>query len=123
MHGEEADGVKQEADARAELHHHRARERGAYDAREVDYRRIERDGVHHVVLADEIDEEGKARGNVYRRRYSEKYAERQKLPILRGAAEGERRERDGLDHQQRLRDDDDFALREAVHYRAREERE
>ena len=57
-HGDETDGVEQEAGARARGGDNRAAERGADHPRPVEETRVERDGVRQLVPPDQLEGEG-----------------------------------------------------------------
>ena len=113
-HRQKAEAVDQETGAFADHRQQQAGHRRAHHARRVEYRRVERDGVDQIFLAGHLDHQRLAAGHVEGVDHAQQAGEREHVPDLHAAGEGEGRQREGLQHRQGLSDDDHLAAGKAV---------
>ena len=88
-HGDVAYGVGGKAPAFAHLCHQNSGDRRADDARSIEHRGIQRDGVHQVLFADHVDEERLTSGNIESVHHSEQSCEHEDVPNLHAPAQRE----------------------------------
>jgi hypothetical protein len=101
-----ADAVDESTSLRRPRHQD-ARDRRTDGSCGVDDRRVERDRVDEVFLADHFDDEGLARGDVEGADDAEAGGEREDVPDLHAAREHQRRERQRKNHRRGLCDHQD----------------
>ena len=120
---EVADAVHEEARPHAQRSDQHARHRGTDHASRVERRRVECDRVHQVFFADQVHDERLPGRDVERIDDAEKGGEGGHVPHDHRSAPHEQREREGREHGQRLRDDDEAVLVGAIDEHAGVERE
>ena len=122
--GEVADAVNEEAVAFAGNCDHHAGERRTDQARHIDHGRIQRDGVTQILfIFDHFHEERLAAGHVKRIDRALQSAKPDDFVNGDAVAQGECGEREGLQHRERLRDEQNIAAIQAVHPDSGEGRE
>jgi hypothetical protein len=105
--GDVADAIGEKAPAFAEPCDQDAGDGGADHARTVEHGGVQGDGVHEVVFANHVDEEGLAAWDVKGVDYAEQGREDEDVPDLDFVGEGERGQDEGKDHGGGLGGDDD----------------
>ena len=90
-HGDIAHAVREKAPALADGGHQNARDRRAHDARAVEHRRVERDGVDEIFAPHHLDQKGLARRNVECVDHAEQRGQHEDVPDLHAAGQRERR--------------------------------
>ena len=102
--GQVAHGVEQEADRHADDGDEHARNGWSDDCRSVEDRRVERDRVQEVVLADHVDLERLPRRNVECVDGACRHRGKDNHPVLRVARLGQRKQDKRRHHEGRLRE-------------------
>ena len=113
-HGDVADGVGCKAPAFADFRDQDSGDGGANDARAIEHRRVESDGVHQVFLADHVDQEGLASGDVEGVDHAEQSGKDKDVRDLDAVGQGEPGEDSGEDHGSDLGGDDEALAIDAV---------
>jgi hypothetical protein len=109
-HRQEAQPVQEEGRSLAEPGDDDAGDGRPDDAGAVERGRVQGDRVGQVIPPDQLDDEGLARGHVDRVDGPEEEGENRDVPVLDVACPRERRQRERLERQCRLRGDDQPAL-------------
>ena len=122
-HGQVAHAVEKEAHSHAPGADQDARERRPEHAGGVEERRVERDRAQQVFLPHHLHEERLARGDVEGVHDPEQCGERDHPPDRHGLRPHQHRERERLEHLQRLREHHGAAFVHAVGHDARVQRE
>ena len=94
---------------------------GTEHARAVEHHRVERDRVGEIVVAHHLDHERLAAGHVERTDGAVECGQQNHVPDADGAGPGQRREREGAQHQQDLSRDNQAAAIDAVNHYAGEQ--
>ena len=111
--GDVADGIGGKAPAFADFRHQNSGDGGADDARTVEHRGIQGDGVHQIFFADHVNEEGLASGNIEGVDDSEQGREHKDVPDLDASGQRKDSQNAGENHGGGLSGDDE-PLRLAV---------
>jgi hypothetical protein len=102
-----ADAVEEEAPSLTHRRHEHPRDRRPNDPGAVDQRRVQRDRVHQVGLADHIDQERLPRRDIERVDDPHQCRQGEDLPHLDLAGERQRGQHERQRHRSGLRGDDD----------------
>jgi hypothetical protein len=113
-HGDVADGIGGKAPAFSDSCHQNSGYGWTDDARAVEHRGIQRDGVHQIFFADHVDEEGLAAGDIEGVHHSEEGREHEDMPYLDASGQRERSQNSREDHGSGLSGDDEPLAIDAV---------
>ncbi len=97
-HGDVADRIGGKAPAFSNFRHQNSGDGWADDARAIEHRGIQRDGVHQILFADHVDEEGLTAGNVERVDHSKRSRQHEDVPHVDAPGQGEERQNAREDH-------------------------
>jgi hypothetical protein len=122
-HRKIADRVQQEAPPFADGRDQRPRDGRTYDARAIEHRRVERDGIDEIVAADHVRDERLACRDIERVHHAEKRGNRKHVRHLDAPGEREAGERAGEQHRGRLRCDENRVTSSRVCNRPADRRE
>ncbi len=121
-HGDKAHRIGKEAPAFADGGHQNPGDRGTDHTRAVKHRRIQRDCIHHVFLADHLDEEGLPGGNIKRVDHAEQRREYDHFPHANPMSERERGQHECEQHRRGLRHDHHAVPVVTIHHGSAERR-
>jgi hypothetical protein len=107
-HRDIADAVRKEAPAFADFRHEDSGDRRADDARAVEHGRVQRYGVHQILLADHVNEKGLAAWDVEGVDDAEQRGENEDVPDLNDSGERQSAQNKGENHRSGLGSDDDL---------------